>query len=270
MYTKHILNKYIKDRMGLVVEMNLATVIMVGLVIFSASVMESITGFGSGIIALPFLGVLIGIKTAVPMITVISIMFTIYMLITNYKKIAWKEYFTIIGFAIIGMPFGMFAFSAFNEATLKLILGIFVILCAFRALLRIKYPKQIKNSRLNNVFQRLVLFSGGIIQGAFSTGGPLIVVYSADKLKDKSVFRATMSNVWLTLNTVLIIKNVIIGNIMTKQVFTYVAAAFPFFIAGTIIGLYLHSKVSIKVFSLLINIVLLAAGVSTLLWAIFH
>ncbi|MEI6579408.1 MAG: sulfite exporter TauE/SafE family protein [Eubacteriales bacterium] len=250
--------------------MDLITILLVGLVIFGASIMESVTGFGSGIIALPFLASLLGLKTAVPLIMVISIIFTTYMIITNHKKVAWKVYFTIIFFVSLGLPFGIFVFSAFNEDTLKLLLGIFVILSASRAMFMMRYLRQEKISKSYGVFQRIMLFFGGIVQGAFATGGPLIVIYSADKLKDKSIFRATMSTVWLTLNCILVTKNFIVGGIMTNKVFTLVMAAFPFFIAGTIIGLNLHKKVSIKAFSLMINIVLLLAGLSTIMWVVLN
>jgi len=251
-------------------QMSWITILLVGLVICAASVMEAITGFGSGIISMPFLAVLIGLKTAVPMTMVISVIFTTYMLITNYKNVAWRVYFIIIGFVIIGLPIGIFVFSYFNEKSLKLILGIFILTFALRALYRTKYPGKANHSSAYGVFQRIMLIMGGIAQGAFATGGPFIVIYSADKIKEKSMFRATMSCVWLTLNTILIIKNFYLGGIMTKQVFTSVIAAIPFFIIGTVIGLKLHKKVSIKAFTLMINIVLLAAGISTIMWVVLH
>jgi len=250
--------------------MSWITILLVGLVICAASVMESITGFGSGIISMPFLASLIGLKTAVPMTMVISVIFTTYMLITNYKKVAWKVYFVIIGFVILGLPIGIFIFSYFDEKSLKLILGIFILVFSIRALIRTKYPSKSTDTKVYGVFQRVMLFMGGIAQGAFATGGPFIVIYSADKLKEKSVFRATMCSVWLTLNSILLTKNFFIGGIMTKQVFTYVAAAVPFFITGTVIGLKLHKRVSIKAFTLMINIVLLAAGISTIISAIIN
>jgi uncharacterized protein len=243
--------------------MDVITVLLTGVVIFAASIMEALTGFGSGIIALPFLAVLIGIKTAVPMIMVISVVFTSYMLALNFKKVAWKEYFTIIGFVALGLPVGIYIFSAFDEKNLKLFLGLFIIVFSLRALIKIKFPHQPANLRAYGIFQRIMLFMGGIVQGAFATGGPLIVIYSADKIKEKSSFRATMCVVWLTLNTILLTKNFIVGGIMTKHVFVLVAGAFPFFVAGSLIGLKLHKKVSLRVFTLLINIVLMAAGITT-------
>ena len=248
--------------------MEIIPLTLVGLVIFGASIIESMTGFGSGIIALPFLAGIIGIKTAVPVIMVISVVFTSYMLLTSYKIIRWRVYLTIIFYVALGLPFGIYIFSSFNENLLKTILGSFIIVSALRSIYLMKYPPEDKHSKAYAIFQRLMLIGGGVVQGAFATGGPLIVIYSADKLKEKSEFRATMSNVWLTLNTVLIIKNFIIGGIMTKNVFIIVAAAFPFFIAGTAIGFKLHNKVSKKTFNLAINSVLLIAGVSTIIWAI--
>ncbi len=247
--------------------MEIIPLILVGLVIFGASIIESMTGFGSGILALPFLAVIIGIKTAVPVIMAISVVFTSYMLLTNYQIIRWRVYLTIIFYVAFGLPFGIYIFSSFDENLLKTVLGTFVIISAVRSIYLMKYPAQDKHSKAYSIFQRLTLIGGGVIQGAFATGGPLIIIYSADKLKDKSEFRATMSSVWLTLNIVLIAKNFIVGGIMTKNVFIIFAAAFPFFIAGTAIGFKLHKKISTSAFNLAVNSVLLFAGISTILWS---
>lgn len=248
--------------------MDVLPILLTGLVMFFASIMEALTGFGSGVIALPFLVAIIGIKTAVPMIMVISVIFTTYMLAVNYKKVVWKEYFSIIGFVILGLPIGAYVFSSFNEKTLKLFLGVFILVFSLRALKRLKYPREVTHKKTYAAFQRVMLFMGGIVQGAFATGGPLITIYTSDKIKEKSAFRATMCVIWLTLNTMLLTKNFIIGGIMTNRVFTSVAFALPFFIAGAIIGLKLHNIVSSGIFTLIINIVLLFAGITTVLWTL--
>lgn len=241
--------------------MELLYIFLAAFVIGAAYILEAVTSFGSGIIALPFLAALIGIKTAVPVLACVSCLFTGYVVAVNRRNIRKKEYFTIIGCAIPGIPVGIVAFSTMNESVLKLSLGIFVLVAALRSLLMHK-GIIIKDGRLPNPIYYLFLFFGGIVQGAFVTGGPLIVLYSAHKIKDKAEFRATMCAVWLTLNSLLLIGNLIAGDVLTAKVFKVVGISVPFVIAGAFIGWRLHKKVSADKFYSLIYVVLFASGVS--------
>lgn len=247
--------------------MELLYIFLAAFVIGAAYILEAVTSFGSGIIALPFLSALIGIKTAVPVLACVSCLFTAYVVAVNRNHIRKKEYFTIIGCAIPGIPLGMLAFSTMNESVLKLILGIFVLAAALRSVLAHKGIIN-KSSSLPNPVYYLLLFFGGIVQGAFVTGGPLIVLYSAYKIKDKSEFRATMCAVWLTLNSLLIIGNLIAGDVLTTRVFSVVGISIPLLIVGVFVGWRLHKKVSADKFFSLVYFVLFASGVSMIVNAL--
>ena len=107
---------------------------------------------------------------------------------------------------------------------------------------------------------RLILFLGGIIQGAFSSGGPVVVMYASKALKEKSKFRAVLSSLCLTTNTVMVTKWTLSGKVWTPQLGKMILCALPFIICGMVFGDFLHHKVDQKKFTFLVYAVLIIAG----------
>jgi hypothetical protein len=104
------------------------------------------------------------------------------------------------------------------------------------------------------------LFVGGIVHGAFAVGGPLVVLYSAEKIPNKSQFRSTMVLLWTVLNTVLIIQY-FLEKKLTKEVGFDLLVLLPFLIGGIIVGEYIHNKVNEALFKKIVFISLFLVGI---------
>ena len=100
-----------------------------------------------------------------------------------------------------------------------------------------------------------ILFIGGCIHGAFTSGGPLVIIYAAEKLKNKSNFRSTLCMVWVTLNTIIVAQSFIKGDI-TPEVTKLLLYTLPFLIIGAILGNYAHHKIKDTIFSKMVYIIL--------------
>jgi len=241
--------------------------VLIGIIVLLANILESITGFGATVAELPFVSALVGIKTAVVALCMVSLTLAIFVVIRFHKLIDKNAYLNIVGFAVLGMPIGMLAFSFLPERALKIGLGIFIILAAARGFYVLLSKKQDRKP-INNAVLRVLLFIGGIVHGAFASGGPFLVIYAGEKIKEKGSFRATMCSVWATLNSVLLIKYIITGDFIVKNVMPVYLLAIPFLAVGVAIGMFLHKKVSQRVFSIIVYCILLAAGVTMLSLAV--
>jgi uncharacterized membrane protein YfcA len=118
--------------------------------------------------------------------------------------------------------------------------------------------------KLNPIVLNIILFLGGIIHGAFGTGGPFIIIYAANAIPKKSNFRATLCTLWLALNTVIITKNFATGAI-NRNVIILLLVCMPFLFAGMLIGNKAHNKVDDKLFTRLVYAVLLLSGLFMLI-----
>ena len=106
----------------------------------------------------------------------------------------------------------------------------------------------------------LLLPLGGIVHGAFASGGPLVVLYAARALPDKGSFRATLCLLWATLNTVLMI-DYARASLLTPAFAARFAAMLPFLAAGILAGEVIHHRVNARVFRGTVFAVLLAVGI---------
>lgn len=241
-----------------------------GIVFFGSHLLEGITGFGSTVIALPFLSLAISIKTAVPVLCISSCFLAIYILCRSWRAIQWKEFLFIAVHAALGMPLGMLLFDRLPAEGLCIVLGLFMVMTGYSGTRRTIQekavaPPAVPASGKKSLAMRLILFAGGIIQGSLGSGGPLVVIYAAKALPEKSSFRATLSLLWLVMNTWRLIDWAVKGTLLDADIGKYTLIALPFAAIGVVAGDYLHSKVNAFVFRLCVYTVLAAAGILMLI-----
>ena len=234
------------------------TVALFGIVVLMTHFVEGITGFGSTALALPFCIMLVGVKTAVPVLIVLRLILSSCIVFIDYKNIVWKSYLKIISIVGLGLPLGMIIFTYLPEEILMKILGVFMILVAARGIYFSFNEKAIVREVGNRALD-LMLFLGGVIHGAFSAGGPLVAIYATQSLKDKGSFRATLSALWVTLNSILAIKIALSGNLLDGGV-KYLGWSVPFLLAGMLLGNLAHNRIDEEFFEKVVYIVLLVAG----------
>ncbi len=221
--------------------------ILSALVIFTTHLLEAITGFGSSVMALPFLNITMGLRPAVHLLCVLGWFMAAYIVVTSRKYIVWREFFFITGWVAIGMPLGLWMFDSLSPAALCIVLGAFMIGTGIRGeilTVNSKNKGMTEGTLSRNPLMKLLLFSGGIIQGAFGSGGPFIVIYSAKALPDKRVFRVTLSMLWLTLNSFRLVYWVCRGDLAPEGLGKSLIWAFPVLAAGIFAGDFLHKRVS--------------------------
>ena len=236
----------------------------VAVIVTGAHLLEGITGFGSAVIALPFLAMLLGLKAAVPLLCLLGWPMALTIVLRSRRSIRRREFLFIAFYAGIGIPFGIFLFDRMAPAALTLLLGGVMIAVgahgfrsvsgAVRAAAAVPAPRR-------TLWMRLLLFVGGVIHGTFGTGGPFIVIYASKALPEKSLFRVTLSMLWLTLNSVRIGDWLVRDrSLLTPEVWRTVLFSLPFMAIGLVAGDRLHRRVDELRFRRIVYATLAAAG----------
>lgn len=241
--------------------MEFSIILLLSLIVFSAHFIGALTGFGCTVLALPFTVSLIGIEYGKPVLIVLGFLQCLVVAIESYRYIDWKEVKKIVILVSIGMPFGILLYNVLPKEFLLNALNIFMILISIKGFLELKgYEfKTPKDSILN-----FILFNGGIIHGAFVSGGPLLMIYSSEKIKEKNIFRASMCMIWVILNFVLISEG-IIGGTYVKEIWMYIIVSLPALFFGTWLGGKLSNKVNQTLFSYTIYTVLMITAIINLI-----
>jgi uncharacterized membrane protein YfcA len=239
-------------------------VLIAGCIVLTTFTVEGIAGFGATVMALPFITMLVGIDKAVPMLSSLSVLLSLFIISRSWKNFVWKEYLFIVLHVGLGVPVGLFMMDHLPKAGLIGILTGFMFFVGIRGLRgacrkKEAVPAEVPAAK-KNFLSGIILFLGGIIQGAFSSGGPVVVMYASRALPEKSRFRATLTSLWLSTNTVMITKWTLSGTVWTPQLGKMILCALPFVAGGMILGDFLHHKVDQKKFTLLVYTVLIIAA----------
>lgn len=235
--------------------------ILLYIVIFLANIVHGITGFAGTVLAMPFALLLVGYDTGKPILNVLGILSGFYVLVNNYKYVNWKEVKKIVivmSVGLISVFFIKFLFIGKEEVLYKM-LGIFVAYLGIRGLFAKKKAEEQPKKWVPN----FLLVLAGIVHGLFISGGPLLIGYLTNIIKDKVVFRATISTVWIFLNTIILLDDIRLG-LWNMELVRIQIIAIPFLFAGMFVGTKLYKRMKQETFMKVTYILLFISGVALL------
>lgn len=229
------------------------------IIVFCSNLVEAVAGFGSVILAVTFGAYFFSVQELVPILVPLNILLGGILLFKYHHDIHFKQLFKRILLGTgLGMPIGIYLFNSAPNEVIKPIFGMFVfILAAFE--LWSSFRLREKPSPLVAWKAWFFLFSGGIIQGLYASGGPMVVYYSVREFENKKELRSTLAALWMILNLVLAGTMLYSGKINPESLKTD-AALIPAVLLGFFVGDKIHDRVSEKTFRMSVYILLLIAG----------
>lgn len=241
------------------------------IVILLTNIIQGITGFAGTILAMPPSIMLVGYSVAKPILNVLAIFSGVYVFMTHGKHVNWKELRKVAAVMILGIAAGIFLKSLFvgKESLLYKCLGIFVIVLAVQGYYRqikpkMEIPENVPGMGKKGTIQSYSLLVGaGIVHGMFVSGGPLLIGYLSKVIKDKVSFRATISTIWIILNTIILFDDIHAG-FWNAELIKLTLIALPFLIVGMAIGARLYKSMSQMLFMKLTYVLLFISGISLL------
>ena len=240
-------------------------------VVFISNVIQCITGFAGTVLAMPFSIMLIGFDKAKTILNILGIVASIGVLAMNKKSFNKKEFAKIAGIMTIGMIIGFVIVSSFSvtAGVLYKILGVTVIIFTVIGCVR-TFKKKPENQEIiipgkkTGLISYLVLIISGIVHGMFVCGGPLLIVYASEKLKDKDEFRATVSSVWIVLNSVILLTDIKNGK-FNMDILPLLAVSIVILLASVIVGNKIAKHMNKKAFMTVTYILMGISALSLLL-----
>ena len=231
------------------------------LTILLTHIIQGITGFAGTLLAMPVSLRLVGVDVAVPVLNGLGIASGLYIFLGNRKHVVWKEVGIVLAVMIPFMLGGVFLRNLLkgNTRVLFIVLGIIVLLLALKGIYDLFFAKQERPLPKAVRYGALVL--AGVVHGMFVCGGPLLIIYIADRLPKKEEFRATLSTIWMVLDGILLVTQLISGDWSLPLLKTQLIAL-PVLILAMIIGSLLYKKMSQRLFMIITYILLLISGIS--------
>lgn len=232
--------------------------ILLALVLVLAHTTETVLGFGCTLIAMALGIYLFPLHVILPVLVVLGLLQSIWLVGRWFRHIQWRVLlFRILPSTALGMAVGIhYRTQVADYKQLIILLGIFIMAASLMEVVLI-YKTRAVGSSLPWYLAIPILIVGGIFHGIFATGGPMIIYYAGRELKEPAEFRATVSTLWLVLNSALVVNLYSIGQ-LNLETLTMTGMVLPGFILGIVLG----SRVKFRaiVFKVLIYMLLFFAG----------
>jgi len=248
--------------------MDIFTVIICGLALFTAAIIQSAVGFGYALFATPIL-----VWSGIPLheVIVIIAMGTMIQSAAGVRSlrnhIPWKPALTATAFRVIWLIIGLLILKKLITLDLRYILFIVgSVICLLVVIQLIFKPKPI--AKIHWIYTALVFSASGVFAGMLGMGGPPLVLWVMahdwPPEKTRSFYFAT----FLTFIPILILLMSILPGFgpLSKPIITGLAF-FPVIYAGSLIGLFIGNRISKQRLYYLTCLFLIAMGISVMISA---
>ena len=233
--------------------------LIAGGIVGIAYLVRGVAGFGSGLIAIPLLALILPLTIVVPLVVLLDYLASAAQGLNNRAEIQWQEIVSLLPFSLMGVAAALYLFRVVDVQLLSKGLGLFILLYAGYTLIA-------KES--GNLGSRLWAapagVCGGLIGTLFGTGGPFYVLYLKHRGLAKSRFRATFATVFL-LDGAARLTGYLYFGFYERDNLGLIALCLPIMAAGIFIGGRIHTGMSQKSFQTALSMLLLVSGTSLML-----
>jgi uncharacterized membrane protein YfcA len=231
------------------------TIFWVGLVVFLAVFTQSLSGFGSALVAMSLLPAIVGIRVATPLVALVGFTLEIVLIVRYRQSLDVRAIWRIVLAALIGIPLGVYFLSNVDEKLSLALLGVVLTGYAVYALLGLKLP------RLDRpVWAYLAGLFGGLLGGAYNTSGPPVIVYADCNHWPPDAFKSNLQGYFIISSVVVVASHAMSGN-FTSQVWNLFLWTIPSIAIGLVTGLSLDHWLNPLLFRRLVLVLLIAMGI---------
>lgn len=238
------------------------TNLLFSLILFLACIVSGLVGFGSNILALPFLSFFFDTKVIVPVLILTVLCNGLPRLVTQYRSVNLRVYLTMLPLAMLGGYAGIHLVHVLHEGWMKLILALLMLLIATKGLLEQRGIWRARYHKRKNPLLLIIPFLGGIMQAAFACGGPVFNLYILLNLQQKEQIRATMFAIGATSASIIALQYLLAG-VYQGQVLQLVFWLVPSVLLAYVVSERLFWKINGQRFLQLVYLVLIFTGCLT-------
>ena len=236
----------------------IGTAIFLFIIVFIGYTIQTISGFGSMIFALPLSLMVVDRLEILPVFLLLSIFQSFAVAYKGREFIIKKEFYIMLLLGIAGLPLGILIGDLIPLLLMNLLLGIFIIINSLHSLIKI-IRKQDETDLLLARYHRIYPFLGGFMQAAYGVGGPLIATYMDKVTDDKKTYRSMMCLYWCLLNPIIILGYITRGEINRSHLGMFLLLI-PAVGLALLVGNKVIDHISKRKFQIFVHLLLIIIG----------
>ncbi|EPR44557.1 protein of unknown function DUF81 [Desulfovibrio sp. X2] len=231
--------------------MTAAGVLTLGLASGLAGFTQGFGGFGSTLVALPLLGMVFGMRAAVPLGCLMALTLNVFLATRHRSHVRRPALLLLLAAALPGMALGAALIGHLPEALLKSLLGAALLLLAGQSL-RTGLPA----TPAGTGWAAAAGFVSGCLGMCIGVNGPPVIAWTARQPWPREALKATLTTYFL-LAGIGIVGTQALSGLVTRPVLGLYAAALAPLLGGLWAGEFCCGKLDDQTFR---RIVLLLVG----------
>lgn len=230
-------------------------------VLFIASLIRSVFGFGEALVAVPLLALVMPVEVAAPVAALVSVTVAGIVIVQDWQKIHAGSAGRLVISSLFGIPLGLILLKTVAEPIVKAILAIVIIGFSFYSLAT-RSRHELKTDRLAWLFG----FGAGVLGGAYGMNGPPLVVYGTLRRWSPGRFRATLQGYFFPAS-LMVMCGFWIAGLWTATVNRYYLLSLAPVLGAIFLGRVINQRMQAHRFQIYIHAVLVVVGLMLLVQA---
>jgi uncharacterized membrane protein YfcA len=228
-------------------------------VVFLATLIRSAFGFGEALVAVPLLALLIPVKVAVVLATLLSVTVAAAAVAQDWRRVQVRSALWLVLPTLAGIPLGLWLLTQAPEQLVKAFLAL-VIMGFSLYCLTTRRRLALHDDRLAWLFG----FAAGVLGGAYGMNGPPLAVYGALRHWSPEQFRATLQGYFLPASLVGLF-GYWGADLWVPAVTHYYLLSLPLVVAAVLLGRVANRRMNGRAFLVCLHLGLVAVGAALLL-----
>ncbi len=228
---------------------------LVALIIFIATFVQSSVGFGLALVSMPVLVTILGIQTAAPLVAIIGIIAEVFIFLRYRHALNLRAFVRLTVAAIIAIPIGIFALREVNEDIVTTLLGLILIGYSLYSLFSPNFPEL-----AHPAWAYGFGFAAGLLGGAYNTSGPPVIIYGNSQRWPPEEFKCNLQGFFILFGLIVIGVHAVSGN-LTAIVGQNLLLSLPGIALGLVAGFAVSSKINAELFRKIVLVALLFLGI---------
>jgi hypothetical protein len=228
-------------------------------VLFLGAFTQSLTGFGSALVAMALLPSMLGLTVTAPLVAGTFLCLEALMVIRYRESIRVGAVWRLLAASLVGAPLGVYLLGYFDEGIALFVLGIVIAGYALYGLVGFRLPEL-----AHPLWAWAAGLLSGMLGGAYNTSGPPVVMYGNCRRWSAQEFKSNLSG-FFVINSLMVVSSHLWNGNYTEEVRRILPGAFAAMFLGFLAGQWMDRWVSPQLFRKMVLILLVFLGARLLL-----
>ncbi len=224
-------------------------------IVFVASLTQSLSGFGFGLVAVPLLQQVIGIVPTASLVTLVSLIIVISLIIYYRQALQLQAVARLAVTSIVMIPLGVYLSAHLNDCLFKAGLGILLVGYSSYSLCDLKLPQL-----TSTLWSYWAGACSGLLTGLANVGGPPLIIYGQCQKWSPETFKCNLQGLFLT-NICLVFLSRLWQGSLTPEIWRWFVLCLPMLGFSLSLGIWLGKGIHPVQFRRLIWSGLIAIGI---------